>query len=849
VGERPVSLQDLIRRRQAGGFVGRQEELAQFQENLRLPAEDLRRRFLFSIHGDAGIGKTFLVGQFVRLAREQGYVTAYIDESVFDVPAAMEAITADLARQDRPCNEFKKRLETYQRHQLDLDADPTAPEGLPSTLTRSAVRIGLRAAEDIPLVGPFAKDLNTEAVAVQVDRMRTYLSRKLRNQHDVRLMLSPVDELTPTFVGDLRAIAAHQPVALFCDTYERTGAFLDTWLQDLLAGRYGDLPTSIVLTVAGQHPLDINTWGDYLSIRTDLQLKVFTDGEARELLATRGVTDNRVAEVILGLTARLPVLVAMLAEARPSNVEDLSDPSDNAVERFLKWEKDDQRRRAALHGALPRRLDQETFAAATGSTSAEADFTWLRGLPFVTEHSNGYKYHDVVRSTMLRTQHRRSPTDWQHRHTALADHYRNAHESLGITGPAAWKDDRWQALAVEEHYHNLCTNPSTALPAALEALIDTIDNNADAVPRWTVMVLQAGHDTTTPALIDRGQQLARWSTDEANRIDLLTHLAAESTLDDHHRAITYAERGNLYRQRNEYNNALADFTRAIELNPGRHWAIANRGFTYLLVDQYGKALTDLTKAIELNPKYDWAIANRGATYRLMGRYNDALTDFTKAIELNPKYDWAIANRGETYRLMGRYNDALTDFTKAIELNPKYDWAIASRGQTYQGMGRYDDALTDFTNAIELNPKLDWAIADRGKTYRLMGRYDDALTDFTNAIELDPKSGWEYYQIGLLELTQGRLDVAQEMISKAICIDGRSVEEFPRDGWRALNVAVYLLAIGKAEEARCQVQATIEQAITARDLKSAIADLLDLQSVVEVDVAELVDLLRSRLPCD
>ena len=47
-----------------------------------------------------------------------------------------------------------------------------------------------------------------------------------------------------------------------------------------------------------------------------------------------------VVEVILGLTARLPVLVAMLAEARPDSVEAVSDPSDNAVERFLKWEKD-----------------------------------------------------------------------------------------------------------------------------------------------------------------------------------------------------------------------------------------------------------------------------------------------------------------------------------------------------------------------------------------------------------------------------------------------------------------------------------------------------------------------------
>jgi hypothetical protein len=269
----------------------------------------------------------------------------------------MDTIAADLARQGKPCKDFTKRSETYREHRQELDADPTAPEGLSSALTRSAVRIGLRAAEDIPLVGPFAKELNTDAVAGQADRLRVFLNRKLRNQHDVRLMLAPVDELTPTFVDDLRSIASHHPVALFFDTYERTGAFLDPWLLDLLVGRYGDLPPNVVLTVAGQHPLDINTWGDYLGIRSDLALKVFTDAEASELLATRGVTDSSVVEVIRSLTGRLPVLVAMLADARPDKVEEVNDPSDNAVERFLKWERDEQRRVAALryHGVWTRK--------------------------------------------------------------------------------------------------------------------------------------------------------------------------------------------------------------------------------------------------------------------------------------------------------------------------------------------------------------------------------------------------------------------------------------------------------------------------------------------------------------
>ena len=57
------SLQDLIRSRQRCGFVGRQGQVIQFQENLGLPVDDEQRRFLFNIHGDAGVGKTYLTEQ------------------------------------------------------------------------------------------------------------------------------------------------------------------------------------------------------------------------------------------------------------------------------------------------------------------------------------------------------------------------------------------------------------------------------------------------------------------------------------------------------------------------------------------------------------------------------------------------------------------------------------------------------------------------------------------------------------------------------------------------------------------------------------------------------------------
>src|SRR5215831_16484328 len=92
------SLQDLIRSRQRSGFVGRRGQVVQFAENLDLDADDERRRCVFNIHGDAGVGKTYLTMQLRQAAAGRAALTAYVDETAEDVLSAMTAISGELRR-------------------------------------------------------------------------------------------------------------------------------------------------------------------------------------------------------------------------------------------------------------------------------------------------------------------------------------------------------------------------------------------------------------------------------------------------------------------------------------------------------------------------------------------------------------------------------------------------------------------------------------------------------------------------------------------------------------------------------------------------------------------------------
>ena len=356
------------------------------------------------MHGDGGVGKSFLLSRWRGIAEGASALTCWVDEPVFSVPDAMRAIAVDLGRQGIDTDGLIKLLDSYQQRRFEAEADPDAPSGLAAFMTQMAVRMGLHAAHAVPGVGGLADVVDAAAVAAQAEQLRVFLAKKFRRHEDVRLLLSPLVVLTPALVRDFAQAGRRGPLALFFDTYEQTGPVLDGWLRSVLDGAYGELPEDLVLTVAGRSPLDPGAWSAYLPVMADVPLEPFTDTEARQFLAERGITDDRVTQVIINVSGRLPLLLATLAENHPSDPDLVGDPTGNAVERFLKWESDPARRALAVAGALPRILDEDILTVLLAAEDVDQRshlFAWLKSLPFVTDNAGRCQYHDVVRAAMV----------------------------------------------------------------------------------------------------------------------------------------------------------------------------------------------------------------------------------------------------------------------------------------------------------------------------------------------------------------------------------------------------------------------------------------------------------------
>ncbi|WP_447034798.1 tetratricopeptide repeat protein [Streptomyces sp. DSM 118878] len=790
-GNARPSMQELINKRRHAGFVGRRGELALFRENFDTRPEDLEHRFVFHVHGDAGVGKTTLVRELVRTARERQALTATVDEAVNSVPEVLEAVSVQFARLGHPLKALERALATHRRRREEVSAASLAqPEQGPTAGTLAAAQAGLIGLGMVPVVGALAGAVDPAQLARGADHVRTSLGTRAGRQEDAQLLSDPLQVLTPSLVSELNRVAGHVPwIALFFDTYERTSSFLDAWLRDLIiSGRHGSLPANALIVLSGQGRLDPNRWADCADLVTEIPLTPFSESEARQLLAAKGVRDEKVVREVLTLSGRLPVLLSTLAEnaARPGGVHD---PSATAVERFLKWEQDPVRRAAALDGALPRRLNEDIFQCAVTDVSGVSDvsgpdatalYGWLRGLPFVAESAGLAHYHDVVRDPMLRLRRSMSPDRWRAAHSRLAESFAKRRELAGA-GLGRWEQvekEAWWDERLEETYHLLCARPRQAFAQALADGPAACGMGAESARRWAQVMGEAGEAAADDTLRDWGTDCLTLLGDEHRGVErLLGMLLTRAELDDEARAEAFMIRGEGRLDAGRYEEAAADFTRSITLSPHRARPYTGRALVHRALGRYEQALDDHDRAVERRVYGVRPFWHRGETNRLAGNAEQAIADFDQVLAIDPGHVYALASRAWTAHTQGRSAAALADLDLAIDIKPDHIWSLVRRAQVRRTTGDTTGAWTDLDHARALAPKNPWIVGERGDLLRQEGRHEEAIDEYDRALGLDPGYAWALGSRAMANEALGRRADALADLDRALTLN-------PSYGWAA-----------------------------------------------------------------
>lgn len=153
-----------------------------------------------------------------------------------------------------------------------------------------------------------------------------------------------------------------------------------------------------------------------------------------------------------------------------------------------------------------------------------------------------------------------------------------------------------------------------------------------------------------------------------------------------------------------YSEAIAELEQALEGDLDQHepeYVYYLMGRSYDLLDEYDQAIAAYQQALEINPDYVDAWVGLGIVQRLSGDYEAARTAYQEALRLNPNIAEAHSSLGTLYVLEGKPEEAIVEFEEAIRLNPKLDAAYANLALAYAMEGRFDDADEALARAITL----------------------------------------------------------------------------------------------------------------------------------------------------
>jgi tetratricopeptide (TPR) repeat protein/CHAT domain-containing protein len=166
-----------------------------------------------------------------------------------------------------------------------------------------------------------------------------------------------------------------------------------------------------------------------------------------------------------------------------------------------------------------------------------------------------------------------------------------------------------------------------------------------------------------------------------------------------------------------YDKAIADYSRAIQIDPANVVYLENRGISYRLSKRYGAALRDFNKAIGMDAGRVSLFNSRGHVFFELGEYANAADDYGSAVKLAPGVALYYENRGDSYRKLKDWERAFPDYNEAVRLESENPARFNARGVAYHESGDYDKAIADFDQAIALNANEGLYVANRSRSRR------------------------------------------------------------------------------------------------------------------------------------
>lgn len=168
-----------------------------------------------------------------------------------------------------------------------------------------------------------------------------------------------------------------------------------------------------------------------------------------------------------------------------------------------------------------------------------------------------------------------------------------------------------------------------------------------------------------------------------------------------------------------------------------------KGFSYFTKKNYNDAIIQYDKAINIDSSYADAYENRGKSKARLGEYEAAIIDYLKAEENGLRISTLYSDLGYAYYKREQLENAISNFEKAIIIDSTNADAFRYKGEIEYQNKNYKSAEKDYSKSIKYDPCAS-NYFNRGLSLYYQKKYKRAIQDIDVSIELDPNVAQFYY---------------------------------------------------------------------------------------------------------
>ena len=143
------------------------------------------------------------------------------------------------------------------------------------------------------------------------------------------------------------------------------------------------------------------------------------------------------------------------------------------------------------------------------------------------------------------------------------------------------------------------------------------------------------------------------------------------------------------------------------------------GSIHLLKREYEQALTEKKRALELNPNRADSNAQMASLLRYSGRPEEAISYLKRGMRLSPYYPfWFMGVLGDAYRLTGRFEEAIEVFRAALDRRPDdVNLARVRLVATLIEAGKEEEAQIEAAKILRIKPRFSSGRYGKSRLYK------------------------------------------------------------------------------------------------------------------------------------